>query len=109
MIPTKAKALPQEEQWRLAEILDPDTFTHYEFFLTKGKVSKKDWTAVSEEELHQAYGIRQVPRPGPAPFACRPLPCARGALSQEQRKSRRVRGLCVCQACDARAQRLPAH
>ena len=56
----KAKALPQAEQWRLAEILDPDTFTHYEFFLTKGKVSKKDWAAVSEQELHQAFAIRQV-------------------------------------------------
>jgi hypothetical protein len=64
----KAKALSQGQQWRLAEILDPDTFTHYEFFLTKGKVSKKDWTAVSEQELHQAFAIRQV-WPPEHPFA----------------------------------------
>ena len=57
----KAKALPDRQQWRLAEILDPDTFTHYEFFLVKGKAPvKKDWAAVSEEELHAAYGIRQA-------------------------------------------------
>ncbi len=56
----KAKALPQRQQWRLAEILDPDTFTHYEFFLVKGKVEKKDWVAASEEELHEAFGIRQA-------------------------------------------------
>jgi glutamyl/glutaminyl-tRNA synthetase len=56
----KAKALPQRQQWRLAEILDPDTFTHYEFFLVKGKVEKKDWVAASEKELHEAFGIRQA-------------------------------------------------
>lgn len=57
----KAKALSEREQWRLCEILDPDTYTHYEFFLVKGKTpSKKDWSAVSEEELHQAFGIRQA-------------------------------------------------
>ena len=56
----KAKALPLRQQWRLAEILDPDTFTHYEFFLVKGKVEKKDWVAASEKELHEAFGIRQA-------------------------------------------------
>ena len=56
----KAKALPQREQWRLAEILDPDTFTHYEFFLKKGKVTKKDWSAASEADMHQAFAIRQA-------------------------------------------------
>jgi len=56
----KAKALPERQQWRLAEILDPDTFTHYEFFLTKGKVTKKDWNTASESEIHAAFGIRQA-------------------------------------------------
>lgn len=56
----KAKALPQRQQWRLAELLDPDTFTHYEFFLKKGKVTKKDWSAAPEAELHEALAIRQA-------------------------------------------------
>jgi hypothetical protein len=56
----KAKALPERQQWRLAELLDPDTFTHYEFFLKKGKVTKKDWSTAAEAELHEAFGIRQA-------------------------------------------------
>lgn len=56
----KAKALPLRQQWRLAEILDPDTFTHYEFFLVKGKINKKDWSAAPESEIHEAFGIRQA-------------------------------------------------
>lgn len=57
----RAKALPKEQQWRLVEALDPDTFTHYEFFLVKGKkgtAEKKDWQAASDEELLAAKAVR---------------------------------------------------
>uniref|UniRef100_A0A7S4L2L4 Methyltransferase domain-containing protein n=1 Tax=Guillardia theta TaxID=55529 RepID=A0A7S4L2L4_GUITH len=56
----RAKKLSQEQQYRLVELLDPDTFTHYEFFLVKGDVKRKDWREVSDEEFYSAKAIRQA-------------------------------------------------
>jgi len=56
----QALKLPKRQQYRLAELLDPDTFTHYEFFLSKGPVTKRDWRASSDEELFAASAIRQA-------------------------------------------------
>eukprot|EP00960_Hanusia_phi_P039979 754178-Hanusia_phi.AAC.4 len=71
----RAQKLPQEQQYRLIELLDPDTFTcvapiiavpltsphsHYEFFLVKGEVQKKNWHEASEEEIYSAKAIRQA-------------------------------------------------
>jgi len=89
----RAKALPKEQQWRLVEALDPDTFTHYEFFLVKGKkgkAEKKDWQATSDDELLAAKAVRcaglqpwpaqrtfdQVPCPRPRRACTAPLPAA---------------------------------
>jgi len=93
----RAKALPKEQQWRLVEALDPDTFTHYEFFLVKGKkgtAEKKDWQAASDEELLAAKAVRcaglqpwpaqrtfdQVPCPRPLRARTAPLPAATCAV-----------------------------
>lgn len=55
----KAQKLPKRQQYRLAETLDPDTFTHYEFFLTKGKMSeKKNWADASMDEIMKSTAIR---------------------------------------------------
>jgi len=55
----KAQKLPMRQQYRLAETLDPDTFTHYEFFLTKGKMSeKKNWADASMDEIMKSTAIR---------------------------------------------------
>ncbi len=43
----KAQSLPPEEQYRLIELLDPGTITHYEFFLGRPPIEKSDW---SEDE-----------------------------------------------------------
>ena len=59
----KAKALPQREQWRLAEILDPDTFTHYEFFLKKGSLGQarflKDSAGHEPKKQYTGPGLRK--------------------------------------------------
>lgn len=54
----RAYALPKRQQYRLAELLDPDTFTHYEFFLTKGYLAKKIWREASEEDIMKSFAIR---------------------------------------------------
>ena len=38
----RARALPEREQYRLVELLDPESVTHFEFFLGKG-VSVTSW------------------------------------------------------------------
>lgn len=39
-----ANALPERERYRLVELLDPETITHFEFFLGKPPISRQDWT-----------------------------------------------------------------
>ena len=39
----RALALPRRQQWALVEALDPD-ISHFEFFLTKGRVDPPQWT-----------------------------------------------------------------
>ncbi|MFM2432400.1 MAG: hypothetical protein RLZZ511_3614 [Cyanobacteriota bacterium] len=40
----RAKDLSDRDRYRLAEILDPSSFTHYEFFLSKGALNPTDWS-----------------------------------------------------------------
>jgi len=56
----KAQALPERQRYRLAETLDPDTFTHYEFFLSKGPVERTDWAALDDEAFFASEAIRQA-------------------------------------------------
>jgi SAM-dependent methyltransferase len=40
----RAHQLTDRQRYRLTEILDPSSFTHYEFFLSKGKLPNPDWS-----------------------------------------------------------------
>jgi SAM-dependent methyltransferase len=40
----RANQLTDRQRYRLTEILDPSSFTHYEFFLSKGKLPNPDWS-----------------------------------------------------------------
>jgi SAM-dependent methyltransferase len=40
----RAAQLNDRDRYRLAEILDPSSFTHYEFFLSKGQLNPTDWS-----------------------------------------------------------------
>ena len=39
----RAEKLEDQERYRLIELLDPENITHYEFFLAKTPLVKKDW------------------------------------------------------------------
>jgi SAM-dependent methyltransferase len=39
----RAKGLSDRSRYRLTEVLDPSSFTHYEFFLSKGKLTPPNW------------------------------------------------------------------
>lgn len=41
----RAKELSDRERYRLIELLDPETFTHYEFFLARPPLPKADWSS----------------------------------------------------------------
>ena len=51
----RALSLPQRQQWRLVEELDPD-ISHFEFFLSPASVEPTVW---SDEAIRQARGLRQ--------------------------------------------------
>lgn len=40
---TRGKALTERDRFRLIELLDPKSVTHYEFFLSKSPLPKNDW------------------------------------------------------------------
>ncbi len=40
----RAAQLTERQRYRLAEVLDPSSFTHYEFFLSKGKLPSPNWS-----------------------------------------------------------------
>ncbi|MFB2834630.1 class I SAM-dependent methyltransferase [Floridanema evergladense] len=40
----RAKSLSDRQRYRLTELLDPETFTHYEFFLARPPFTKLDWS-----------------------------------------------------------------
>ncbi len=40
----RAKTLSMRDRYRLTEILDPSSFTHYEFFLAKPPFTQTDWS-----------------------------------------------------------------
>jgi SAM-dependent methyltransferase len=52
----RAKQLPKREQYRLIELLDPESITHYEFFLGRPPIEKPDWSA--DETLLKAVPSR---------------------------------------------------
>ncbi len=52
----RAKELSDRERYRLIELLDPETFTHYEFFLARPPLAKADWS--SDEALLAAIPDR---------------------------------------------------
>jgi SAM-dependent methyltransferase len=39
----RVEGMKPRDRYRLAEILDPSSFTHYEFFLSKPPLAKSDW------------------------------------------------------------------
>ncbi|MGG6263374.1 class I SAM-dependent methyltransferase [Leptolyngbya sp. AN03gr2] len=52
----KAESLSDRERYRLIELLDPESVTHYEFFLGRGELPRSDWS--SDEALLQAIPER---------------------------------------------------
>lgn len=52
----RTKNLSDRERYRLIELLDPETFTHYEFFLARSPLPKADWS--SDEALLAAISER---------------------------------------------------
>lgn len=40
---SQARKLPEREQYRLVELLDPESVTHFEFFLSKPPLDRMDW------------------------------------------------------------------
>ncbi|HAX74825.1 MAG TPA: SAM-dependent methyltransferase [Cyanobacteria bacterium UBA11372] len=52
----RAEKLSDREVYRLIELLDPETFTHYEFFLSRPPLPKADWS--SDEALLAAIPSR---------------------------------------------------
>lgn len=52
----RAAKLTERQRYRLAEILDPSSFTHYEFFLSKGPLPSPDWA--DDAVLSQAIPTR---------------------------------------------------
>ncbi|MBD1856218.1 MULTISPECIES: class I SAM-dependent methyltransferase [Leptolyngbya] len=52
----RADKLSDQERYRLIELLDPESVTHYEFFLSRGELPKSDWS--SDEALLQAIPER---------------------------------------------------
>ena len=40
----RVKTMNQRDRYRLAEVLDPSSFTHYEFFLAKPPLTPSDWS-----------------------------------------------------------------
>jgi SAM-dependent methyltransferase len=52
----RAAGLSDRQRYRLTEILDPSSFTHYEFFLSKGQLATPDWA--DDAILEQAIPIR---------------------------------------------------
>jgi SAM-dependent methyltransferase len=41
----RAETLSDRQRYRLIELLDPETFTHYEFFLARPPLTKSDWSS----------------------------------------------------------------
>lgn len=54
----RAKELSDRQRYRLIELLDPQTITHYEFFLGRSPIAKENWT--SDSVLRSA-----IPEPSP--------------------------------------------
>ena len=54
----RAKELSDRQRYRLIELLDPQSVTHYEFFLGRSPLLKQDWA--SDSDLLQA-----IPEPSP--------------------------------------------
>lgn len=54
----RAQHLSERDRYRLAEILDPSSFTHYEFFLAKPPLPKADWS-------EDAALLRAIPERSP--------------------------------------------
>ncbi len=52
----RAKGLSDRQRYRLIELLDPSTVTHYEFFLGRGELPLADWS--SDEALLNAIPER---------------------------------------------------
>lgn len=40
----RAESLSDRQRYRLIELLDPESFTHYEFFLARPPLTKSDWS-----------------------------------------------------------------
>ena len=52
----RAKGLSDRQLYRLIELLDPESVTHYEFFLARGELPRSDWS--SDEALLNAIPER---------------------------------------------------
>jgi SAM-dependent methyltransferase len=54
----RAASLNERERYRLIELLNPSVMTHYEFFLSKGKLSCPNWS--DDAVLSQATALRST-------------------------------------------------
>jgi hypothetical protein len=54
----RAEALSERQRYRLLEVLDPQSITHYEFFLGRPPLHRQDWA--NDAEL-----LAAVPEPSP--------------------------------------------
>lgn len=60
----RSQHLTERQRYRLIEVLDPHTISHYEFFLARPPLEKKNWQV--DEEL-----LRAIPEPSPCIYGWR--------------------------------------
>jgi SAM-dependent methyltransferase len=51
----RARRMPERQRWALVEALDPE-ISHFEFFLSRGEVARRDWS--EDRELLAASAVR---------------------------------------------------
>ena len=63
----RSQHLSDRQRYRLIELLDPQTISHYEFFLGRSPIAKQDWQV--DEIL-----LNAVPEPSPCIYSWREGP-----------------------------------
>ena len=63
----RSQHLTERQRYRLIEVLDPQTISHYEFFLGRGPIAKQDW------QVDQTL-LAAIPEPSPCIYSWRDSP-----------------------------------
>lgn len=63
----RAKNLSERDRYRLLEVLDPHTISHYEFFLAKSPIAKQTWA-------NDADLLAAIPEPSPCIYSWQDSP-----------------------------------